>query len=185
GEAGERAGRNLRTRRHALPGRMKRACLARGMNRAGLARGMNRAGVAALVLLLAAPAARALEPASVSVTGVVSASEVGEAAPRDAAYRAGLVAAVLEAAKGLLPPDKFAAESERLRATVKPLAQRFVLTYRIDGKLEKRRSPLDPAVEEYALPLTARVDTNQLRAFLVPEGFPHQARAPPPPPPPL
>jgi len=153
---------------------MKRACLARGMKRACLARGMNRAGVAALVLLLAAPAARALEPASVSVTGVVSASEVGEAAPRDAAYRAGLVAAVLEAAKGLLPPDKFAAESERLRATVKPLAQRFVLTYRIDGKLEKRRSPLDPAVEEYALPLTARVDTNQLRTFLVREGFLHE-----------
>jgi len=137
---------------------------------------VSRAGIAALALLLvAAPAARALEPANVTVTGVVSASEVGEAAPRDAAYRAGLVSAVLEAAKGLLGPDKFAADAERLRETLKPTAQRFVLTYRIDGKLEKRRSPLDPAVEEYALPLTARVDTAQLHDFLVREGFLHEA----------
>ena len=137
---------------------------------------MTRAGLAALALALTlvAPAARALEPASVTVQGVVSATEVGEAAPRDAAYRAGLLAAVLEAAKGLLGPDKFAADGERLRETLKPTAQRFVLTYRVDGRLEKRHSPLDPAVEEYVLPLTARVDTNQLHAFLVHEGFLHE-----------
>jgi hypothetical protein len=137
---------------------------------------LSRAGLAAaaLALVLAAPAARALEPASVTVNGVVSVGEVGQAAPRDAAYRAGLVAAVLEVAKGLLGPDKFAAETERLRETLKPTAQRFVLTYRVDGRLEKRHSPLDPAVEEYVLPLTARVDTNQLRLFLVHEGFLHE-----------
>ena len=81
---------------------------------------------------------------------------------------------MLEAAKGLLGPDKFAAESERLRETLKPTAQRFVLTYRNDGRLEKRRSPLDPAVEEYVLPITARVDADQLHAFLVHEGFLHE-----------
>jgi hypothetical protein len=137
---------------------------------------VSRAGLAAfaLGLVLAAGSARALEPVSVTVNGVVSTTEVGDTAPREAAYRAGLVAAVLEAAKGLLGPDKFAAESERLRETLKPTAQRFVLTYRNDGRLEKRHSPLDPAVEEYVLPITARVDTNQLRTFLVHEGFLHE-----------
>ncbi len=135
---------------------------------------VRRALLIAFAVLAASPA-RALEPASVAVTGVVSAAEVGQAAPRDAAYRAGLVAAVLESAKSLLGPDKFALEIERLRETLKPTAQRFVLTYRIDGPLEKRHSPLDPAVEEYALPLTARVDIGQLRAFLVHEGFLHEA----------
>jgi hypothetical protein len=130
--------------------------------------------LAAACLALAWPA-HALEPVSVSVQGVVSASEIGESAPRDAAYRAGLVAAVLEAARGLLGNDKYTAETERLRATLAPIAQRFVLTYRIDGALEKRHSPLDPAVEEYSLPITARIDTTQLRAALVNEGFLHEA----------
>ena len=135
---------------------------------------VTRAWLAALCLWLAGPA-RALEPVSVSVQGVVSASEIGDTAPRDAAYRAGLVAAVLEAARGLLGNEKYAAETERLRATLAPIAQRFVLTYRIDGGLEKRHSPLDPAVEEYALPITARIDATQLRAALVNEGFLHEA----------
>ena len=119
--------------------------------------------------------ARALEPVSVSVQGVVSSAEVRDGPPRDAAYRAGLVAAVLEAARGILGPEKFAASADALRDKVKPEAQRFVLTYRIDGPLEKRHSPLDPAVEEYALPITARIDTTQLRALLVKEGFLHEA----------
>ena len=119
--------------------------------------------------------ARALEPVSVSVQGVVSSAEVRDGPPRDAAYRAGLVAAVLEAARGILGPEKFAASADALREKVKPEAQRFVLTYRIDGPLEKRHSPLDPAVEEYALPITARIDTTQLRALLVKEGFLHEA----------
>ncbi|HTO71283.1 MAG TPA: hypothetical protein VMR31_15585 [Myxococcota bacterium] len=130
---------------------------------------------ALVVLLAAAPLARALEPVSVSVQGVVSATEVGDAAPRDAAYRAGLVAAVMEAARGILGPEKYAASADALREKVKPEAQRFVLTYRIDGALEKRHSALDPAVEEYALPITARIDTAQLRTMLVKEGFLHEA----------
>ncbi|HTO07073.1 MAG TPA: hypothetical protein VMR86_08435 [Myxococcota bacterium] len=135
---------------------------------------MSRAAAALLCLALAG-SARALEPVSVSVQGVVSSGEVGESAPRDAAYRAGLVAAVLEAARGILGNDQYAGDVERLRATLAPIAQRFVLTYRIDGALEKRRSPLDPAVEEYALPITARIDTTQLRATLVSEGFLREA----------
>ncbi|HXZ86836.1 MAG TPA: hypothetical protein VEI82_15240 [Myxococcota bacterium] len=138
---------------------------------------MSRRLIAALAAAcLAAPlAARALEPVSVSVQGVVSAAEVGDVPPRDAAYRAGLVAAVLEAARGILGPDKYAASADALREKVKPEAQRFVLTYRIDGPLEKRHSALDPAVEEYALAITARIDTTQLRALLVKEGFLHEA----------
>ena len=135
---------------------------------------VTRALLASVCLAWAVPA-RALEPVSVSVQGVVSAAEVGESAPRDAAYRAGLVAAVLEAAHGILGNDKYAAETERLRASLAPIAQRFVLTYRIDGALEKRHSALDPAVEEYALPITARIDATQLRKALVDEGFLHEA----------
>jgi len=139
---------------------------------------VTRAGCLAagcLVSLWLAGAARALDPVSVSVNGVVSSTEVGEAAPRDAAYRAGLVAAVLEAARGILGQEKYAVEAEKLHATLAPQAQHFVLTYRIDGALEKRHSPLDPAVEEYSLPITARIDTTQLRAVLVKEGFIHEA----------
>lgn len=134
---------------------------------------VTRLGLA--LFLTAASFAGAAEPVSVSVKGVVSSAEVGEQAPRDAAYRAGLVAAVLEAAKGILGPEKYALEVEKLRATLAPLAQRFVLTYRIDGALERRRSPLDPAVEEYSLPITARIDTTQLRTALVKEGFLQEA----------
>jgi hypothetical protein len=136
--------------------------------------GLIRGALAAALLVLAG-AAPALEPMSVSVQGVVSATEVGDAAPRDAAYRAGLVAAVLEAARGILGNEKYTAETERLHASLAPIAQRFVLTYRIDGALEKRHSALDPAVEEYALPITARIDATQLRAALVNEGFLHEA----------
>ncbi len=131
--------------------------------------------VLATLCLAAAQPARALEPVSVSVQGLVSSAELGEQAPRDAAYRAGLVAAVLEAAKGILGAEKYGLEIEKLRATLAPIAQRFVLTYRIDGALERRRSPLDPAIEEYSLPITARIDTTQLRATLVSEGFLHEA----------
>jgi hypothetical protein len=140
-----------------------------------MSRRVTRAALAALFAVALAGRAGALEPVSVSVQGVVSSAEVGDAAPRDAAYRAGLVAAVLEAAKGILGPDKYALESERLRTTVAPQAQRFVLTYRIDGTLERRHSPLDPAIEEYSLPITARIDATQLRALLVKEGFLHEA----------
>jgi len=136
---------------------------------------VTRGALAALLLVTLASRARALEPVSVSVQGVVSSAEVGDVAPRDAAYRAGLVAAVLEATKGILGADKYALESERLRATVGPQAQRFVLTYRIDGALEHRHSPLDPAIEEYSLPITARIDAGQLRELLVKEGFLHEA----------
>jgi hypothetical protein len=134
-------------------------------------------GAALGAVLAAALASRAvaLEPVSVSVEGVVSSGEIGDTPPRDAAYRAGLVNAVLEAAKGILGADKYALESDRLQAAVRPQAQRFVLTYRIDGALERRHSPLDPAIEEYALPITARIDATQLRAFLVKEAFLHEA----------
>ncbi len=135
-----------------------------------------RAGFAGLCLALVfAGPALALEPVSVSVQGVVSSAEVGEAAPRDAAYRAGLVTAVLEAARGILGQDKYALEAEKLRMVIAPMAQRFVLTYRIDGALERRHSPLDPAVEEFSLPISARIDATQLRALLVKEGFLHEA----------
>jgi len=135
---------------------------------------MTRVGLVGLYLALAG-SAFALEPVSVSVQGVVSSADVGEAAPRDAAYRAGLVTAVLEAARGILGQDKYALEAEKLRAVVAPMAQRFVLTYRIDGALERRHSPLDPAVEEFSLPITARIDATQLRALLVKQGFLHEA----------
>ncbi|MFI5316250.1 MAG: hypothetical protein ACHQ6T_11160 [Myxococcota bacterium] len=136
---------------------------------------LSRCALVVALLVALAPRARALEPVSVSVQGVVSSAEIGESAPREAAYRAGLTAAVLEAARGVLGADKYAPAAERLRASLGPQAQRFVLTYRIDGPIERRHSALDPAIEEYALPITARIDTTQLRAFLVKEGFLHEA----------
>ena len=104
------------------------------------------------------------------MNGVVS-TEVGDTAPREAAYRAGLVAAVSRRRVCSAPTSS--RPSERLRGTLKPTAQRFVLTTATTGG-SKRHSPLDPAVEEYVLPITARIDTNQLRTFLVHEGFLHE-----------
>jgi len=129
-----------------------------------------RALVGALLLVAAAPAF-ALEPVAVSSEGIVAASSPAEAPPRDAAFAAALVAAVLEAARTLVPPERFERDAERLRAELAPKAQSFVLTYRVTGPLARRVSALDPGIQEWVLPVTARVDTAQLRAFLVRAGF--------------
>ncbi len=121
--------------------------------------------------LLGALPALALEPITVTSEGVVAATSASDPPPRDAAFRAALVAAVLEAARTLVPPARFELETEQLRAQLEPKAQSFVLTYRVGGSLARRTSPLDPEIQEWVLPVTARIDTAQLRDFLVRSGF--------------
>jgi hypothetical protein len=121
--------------------------------------------------LLAARSAFALEPLTVTSEGVVAVSSATEAPPRDAAFKAALVAAVVEASRTLIPPERFPSELERLRAQLEPQAQTFVLTYRVTGTLRKRASALDPGIQEWVLPVTARIDTPELRAYLVRAGF--------------
>ena len=131
-------------------------------------------GVAALLVVATAPA-RALEPMTVTSEGVVAVGGPSEAPPRDAAFRAALIAAVFQVARALLPAERFAQDAERLRVGLEPVAQSFVLTYRVDGALSRRSSALDPAVQEWVLPVTARVDAVQLRSFLVRGGFLREA----------
>jgi hypothetical protein len=128
-------------------------------------------GLALAMGLLAAAPALALEPITVTSEGVVAAGASSEAPPRDAAFSAALVAAVLEAARTLVPAERFELETERLRAQLAPQAQSFVLTYRVGGALARRTSPLDPEIQEWVLPISARIDTVQLRAFLLRSGF--------------
>lgn len=123
------------------------------------------------IALCAAWPAHALEPLTVSSEGVVAAGSATETPPRDAAFQAALVAAVFQVARGLVPPERFEREAERLRTELAPQAQSFVLTYRTAGPLTRRPSKLDPEVSEWVLPVTARVDTPQLRAWLVRSGF--------------
>jgi len=125
--------------------------------------------------LCAALPAHALEPLTVTTEGVVAAASGTEAPPRDAAFQAALVAAVMQAARGLLPPERFERVAERLRTELAPQAQGFVLTYRTGGPLTRRPSALDPGISEWVLPVTARIDTVQLRAFLVRTGFLREA----------
>ncbi len=124
---------------------------------------------------LAASPALALEPITVTSEGVVAAGGSTDPPPRDAAFRAALVAAVLEAARTLVPPERFELEAERLRTQLEPQAQTFVLTYRVSGTLQRRRSSLDPEIQEWVLPVSARIDTPELRAYLVRAGFIHDA----------
>ena len=121
--------------------------------------------------LLAAAPAFALEPLTVTSEGVVAAGSATEPPPRDAVFRAALVAAVLQAARTLVPPERFELEAERLRAQIEPQAQSFVLTYRVAGSYSRRTSALDPEIQEWVLPVSARIDMVQLRAFLVRTGF--------------
>ena len=57
-----------------------------------------------------------------------------------------------------LPPERFAREAERLRDdSSSRRRRRFVLTYRVDGRARAARtSPLDPEIQEWVLPVTAR-----------------------------
>jgi hypothetical protein len=123
------------------------------------------------VALCAAWPAHALEPQTVSSEGVIAAGSSTEAPPRDAAFQAALVGAVFQVARTLIPPERFEREAERLRTEIGPQAQSFVLTYRTGGPLTRRPSALDPGVSEWVLPVTARIDTAQLRTWLVRTGF--------------
>ncbi len=133
------------------------------------------AALGAAVLLQIPTPALALEPMTVTTEGIVAASGPAEAPPRDAAFRAALVAAVFEVARMLVPPERFEQDAERLHAQLGPQAQSFVLTYRVDGALSRRSSALDPEIEEWVLPVTARIDAVQLRSFLVRSGFLREA----------
>jgi hypothetical protein len=132
-------------------------------------------GALVALALCAARPALALEPQTVSSEGVVAVGSSTEPPPRDAAFQAALVAAVFQVARGLVPPERFEREAERLRTELGPQAQSFVLTYRTGGPLTRRPSKLDPGVSEWVLPVTARIDTNQLRAWLVRTGFVREA----------
>jgi hypothetical protein len=128
--------------------------------------------VAALVVIgLVAASALGVEPISITAEGVVSAGAPNEAPPRDAAFRAALLAAVVEAARGMVAPERADVDAERLRAELEPRVQSFVLTYRIDGGLTRRASPLDPGVQEWVLPVSARIDAAALQTFLRRAGF--------------
>jgi len=132
-------------------------------------------GFALAVLALVAAPAHALEPVTVTSEGVIAAGPASETPPLDAAFKEALVTAVLEAARAFVPPERFEREAERLRAELAPRAQSFVLTYRVGGSLARRPSALDPQVQEWVLPVTARIDTTQLRVFLIRAGFVREA----------
>ncbi len=129
-----------------------------------------RALLCALICTVASHAL-ALEPIIVTSEGVVAAGSASDPPPRDAAFRAALVAAVVEASRTLIPPERFGQEAERLHTLLEPQAQTFVLTYRVTSSLRKRVSPLDPEVQEWVLPISARVDTPALRKYLVRAGM--------------
>ena len=129
------------------------------------------AGVVFALCLVATPAP-ALDPATVSVEGVVPA-DAGTAAPRDRALREALLEAVLLVSRDYLPPELLEIEADRewLRDRLRPRAPAYILTYRIDAPLARRAAPDDPEVEEWVLALTATVDVTQVRQYLRESGL--------------
>ncbi len=129
--------------------------------------GRGTPAVVLLAAMLALPAP-ALEPASVSVLGVVPADGQAGGAPRDRALREAMTEAVLAVSLDYLPPAMLEVEEELewLRERLRARAPAFILTYRIDGSLERMPSMDDPDVEEWVLPVTATVDLAQVREYL-------------------
>ena len=85
-----------------------------------------RAGVCAVLCAAALPAF-AVEPITVNSEGVIAAGSATDPPPRDAAFRAALVAAVVEASRSLRPPERFGSDAERLRTLRLKVAE-------LDGK---------------------------------------------------
>jgi hypothetical protein len=110
--------------------------------------------------------ARALEPTTVSVEGVVAITEESEGYLRERALRVALEEAVFEVARLFLSPDSVEFDEERVREALSPRAPSFVLTYRVEGTPRRRISRLDPSVQEYVLGLTATVDAAPVRGEL-------------------
>ncbi len=128
--------------------------------------------LAALSLLLA-PAwrdARAVDPVTVQVEGVVPDDPERPGAVRDAAFRAALTAAVLEVARDALPPAVLEASGDEIRAALEERAASFVLTFR-PGSLESRPSADGPGAVEWVLPLEASVDRRAVGDFLRGRGW--------------
>lgn len=127
--------------------------------------------VLALGALLLADAARALEPITVSVEGAIALDPETEGRARELALEAALVEATLQAARSFLPEDVVRYEEERMREALGPVAASAILTYRLDAEIGRRRSRAAPGGEEYAVRLTATVDTEQVRARLQEAGI--------------
>ncbi|MEE9279914.1 MAG: hypothetical protein V3V67_07040 [Myxococcota bacterium] len=116
-------------------------------------------------------AAGAAEPITVSVEGVVPVEGAGSA--RDRALAEAMVSAVVAASQRFLPAARFEVEESlaELTETLRDSAPRFVLTYRVDGRVFRRAQAENPDLEEAVLPLTATVDGGQLRDFLRERGL--------------
>ena len=134
-----------------------------------LSRRLRDARLAALALCAARPAL-ALEPQTVSSEGVVAA---GSSTSRRRATPPSRPRWSRPCSRWRAGSSRRSASSARPSACARSSgreAQSFVLTYRTGGPLTRRPSKLDPGVSEWVLPVTARIDTNQLRAWLVRTG---------------
>jgi hypothetical protein len=131
------------------------------------------AGTLIALLAGAATHAQVVDPVEVEAVGIVPASQEIRVSPRDAAFRAALTEAVVEAARRIVSAPVFAAAEPEIRASIEPRAASFVLNYR-PGALTTRASS-DPnageAAEEWVLPLVATVDARKLREFLRSAGW--------------
>lgn len=121
---------------------------------------------ALLAAVLVASPARALEPVSVSVEGVVPVTDESPASLRDQAFQAALAEAVLEVARRFAAPAALEPGPESQISSLTSRAAAFVLTYRVDGAPGRRFSSEAPFVEEFVLALTATVDAAQVREAL-------------------
>ena len=133
-----------------------------------------RLGLAlASALWLVATPALALDPATVSVEGVIPAEGGAGGAPRDRALREAMLEAVLSVSRDYLPPELLQIDEDRewLRDRLRPRAPAYILTYRVDAPLARRAAPDDPEVEEWVLALTATVDVAQVRQYLRESGL--------------
>ncbi len=120
--------------------------------------------VLGMLILSLAPRASALEPVTVRVKGVVDVAEQGSS--RNKAFQEAMVEAVFQVSRSLLPEEVVEMQGTDLREQLRENAAGFVLTYKVDGALQRRTSPEDGKTPQLVLPVSATVDASQLRAHL-------------------
>jgi hypothetical protein len=124
-----------------------------------------------LALALCAGSALAVQPASVRVEATVELDDSNRATGRDRAFQAALVEAVLAVARTQLARPLDEEEEEALREALGPGAATAVVTYRIEPGSGPRLRAGDVLQQEYALALTATVDSDQVRTQLAEIGW--------------
>jgi hypothetical protein len=118
-----------------------------------------------LLLAIAAPAAGAMEPMTVSARGFAETVADEPERTRELAFDEAAVDAVGQVARGLLPKESAEEGEAAIREALRDRARRFVLTYRID-RMGPGPHPTDPAREGLEIALTATVDAAQVREEL-------------------